>query len=209
VFVGEHTRTRDVVVVSGSAGALGALCESLSALPCDFPAPVVVQLHRGVDSPDAVSSLLRRRLTTATVPATSGDPLDVPGVRVVPPAHVAWFEDDGTLTVADGQQGDASDRLFESAARVFGDRVCAVVLSGRLRDGARGVRAVKRHGGRVLVQDPGTSRYESMPTHSIATGCVDLVLPARVIGAALVALVMAPGMRDFLHVPTPAWATLV
>jgi two-component system chemotaxis response regulator CheB len=62
-----------------------------------------------------------------------------------------------------------------------------------LHDGARGVRLVKRHGGRVLAQDPATARAGSMPSSAIATGCVDFVLPPHRLAAALVALTMAPG----------------
>ena len=33
---------------------------------------------------------------------------------------------------------------------------------------SRGVRTIKRHGGRVLVQDPATARADGMPAHAIA-----------------------------------------
>lgn len=77
-----------------------------------------------------------------------------------------------------------------------------------LYDGTRGVRAIKRNGGRVLVQDPSTARAASMPSSAIATGCVDFVLPLARIGPALIALTMAPGGADLLAVPTPSWARL-
>jgi two-component system chemotaxis response regulator CheB len=73
--------------------------------------------------------------------------------------------------------------------------VIAVVLSGRLDDGAAGVVEVKRAGGRVLVQNQATAECFGMPGAAIATGCVDFVLPVGRIAPALVALVMAPGRR--------------
>ena len=76
-----------------------------------------------------------------------------------------------------------------------------------LRDGAQGVRAIKRHGGRVLVQDSATARASGMPSSATATGCVDLVLPLYRIAPALIALTMAPA-ADLLIVPTPPWADL-
>jgi two-component system chemotaxis response regulator CheB len=82
------------------------------------------------------------------------------------------------------------------------------VLTGRLSDGSEGVRAVKRHGGRVLVQEPETARASSMPSSSIATGCVDFVLPAEKMGQALIALTMAPGGADLLRVAAASWARL-
>jgi two-component system chemotaxis response regulator CheB len=47
-----------------------------------------------------------------------------------------------------------------------------------------------------------------MPSNTIATGCVDFVLPLDRVAAALVALTMAPGGADLLTVPTPSWAQL-
>jgi two-component system chemotaxis response regulator CheB len=84
--------------------------------------------------------------------------------------------------------------------------VIAVVLTGRLRDGSRGIRAVKAQGGRVLIQDPSTAVAPDMPTAALATGCCDFALPPDKIGDALTALVMAPGAADVFRVPLPPWA---
>jgi two-component system, chemotaxis family, protein-glutamate methylesterase/glutaminase len=45
-----------------------------------------------------------------------------------------------------------------------------------------------------------------MPTAAMATGCIDFVIPLDRLGAALIALTMAPGGADLLAVPSPAWA---
>jgi chemotaxis response regulator CheB len=67
--------------------------------------------------------------------------------------------------------------MFESVAASFGDRTVAVVLSGRLADGSRGVMRVKEAGGRVIVQEPATCMFADMPLAAIRTGAVDDVLP--------------------------------
>jgi two-component system chemotaxis response regulator CheB len=63
-----------------------------------------------------------------------------------------------------------------------------------------GVQALKWMGGRVLVQDPATARAAGMPRAAIETGLADYVIPLEMIPAALVALVMAPGVADYLKV---------
>jgi two-component system chemotaxis response regulator CheB len=114
-----------------------------------------------------------------------------------------------TLTPADSPEHlRGGDTLLTSLATAAGPRAIAVVLTGMLRDGALGVRAVKRHGGRVLVQDPATARAASMPASAIATGCVDFVLPLERISTALTALAMAPGGADLFTVPIAPWAKL-
>jgi chemotaxis response regulator CheB len=65
------------------------------------------------------------------------------------------------------------------------------VLTGAGSDGEGGVRAIKRHGGTVLAQDPVTAEHGSMPAAAIRTGCVDAVLPLDRIASRLVALAHA------------------
>jgi len=68
--------------------------------------------------------------------------------------------------------------LFRSAARVFGSRVAAVVLTGMGTDGAKGLADLKRVGGHVIAQDEATSTVWGMPGAAVASGLVDDVLPA-------------------------------
>jgi two-component system chemotaxis response regulator CheB len=55
-----------------------------------------------------------------------------------------------------------------SAAKVYGARVIGVVLSGGDGDGAEGLRAIKQHGGQVIVQKPEEAVDPSMPEMAIA-----------------------------------------
>ena len=98
-----------------------------------------------------------------------------------------------------------ADELFASAARAFGPRALAVVLSGRLHDGTAGVQAIKAHGGRVIAQEPATAEQSSMPWSAMATGCVDLVLDPARIAAALVALVTVRGALELFGVRGASW----
>ena len=104
------------------------------------------------------------------------------------------------LAAGDGVGHRFADALLSSAAGAFGTRMIAVVLSGRLDGGARGVREVKRHGGRVIVEDPDTAAAPAMPIAALATGCVDFVLAPNTIGDALVALCAATGAADLFRV---------
>lgn len=88
--------------------------------------------------------------------------------------------------------------MLASAARAFGPRLIAIVLPGRLDGGARGVREVKRRGGRVLVQSPDSAVGASMPNAALATGCVDFALTPDRLGEALVAFCSATGAAAHL-----------
>jgi len=73
-----------------------------------------------------------------------------PALRVVPP-------DPGTRYVP------SVDQLFQSAARVLGDRAIAVVLTGMGDDGALGVCDIAKRNGKVLIEAPETAVVSGMP----------------------------------------------
>ena len=78
------------------------------------------------------------------------------------------------------------DFLLNSLAREYGARAVCVILSGTGADGSLGLKAVKAKGGLVIAQEAGEAEYDGMPQSAIATGEVDLVLPAAKIAEALV-----------------------
>jgi two-component system chemotaxis response regulator CheB len=71
----------------------------------------------------------------------------------------------------------AVDVTMESASEVIDDPLVGVVLTGMGRDGADGVRAMKRAGAATIAQNERTATVFGMPKQAIATGCVDDVLP--------------------------------
>lgn len=192
------------VAVVGSQGALPALREILSSLPADFPAAVIVDLHRR-DPAELTGLLLARRSGLAL-----GCP--APGLAIQP-ATIYLAPEDRTMTVTaapapalavsppdDRLWHCRADDLLASAAREYGRRLISVVLSGRLHGGAAGVREVKRCGGRVLVQAPASATAPSMPTAALATGCADFALPPTTLAHALLALCAVPGADELFRV---------
>jgi two-component system chemotaxis response regulator CheB len=84
------------------------------------------------------------------------------------------------------------DVLFESAALCFADTLLGVVLSGANDDGARGLVAISRAGGRCWAQDPDTAVANAMPLGAIARGGVHDILTLDVMAARLGAMVANP-----------------
>jgi two-component system chemotaxis response regulator CheB len=193
----------DVVVAVGSQGALGAFQIIVGHLPAAFPAAVVFDLHRA-DRSGVTEQLLARRTVLPVRPAVEGQALARATVYVAPSDRQLVLREDRMLSVLDGGDGGrarwSADALLSSAARAYGPRLIAVVLSGRLTGGAAGADAVKRGGGRVLVQDPATAVAPSMPTAALATGAVDFALPPDSIGKALVAFCAASGAAELFRV---------
>jgi two-component system chemotaxis response regulator CheB len=197
-----------IVVVVASQGGLTACRSIFAALRTPLPAPLVLLQHRtpGSRLADVLSYHCHRRVAELT----AGQLLE-PGQLYLAPAHaVTRVQEPGTVSVEPLEPGGRhlrpGDDLLASAARTFGAGVIAVVLSGRLDDGAAGVRQVKRHGGRVLVQDPATAEQAGMPAAALATGQADLSLPPEVIAPALLTFLTVPGAAELFRTRAPAWA---
>jgi two-component system chemotaxis response regulator CheB len=195
-----------VVLLAASTGGVRALGAVAAGLPADFPVPVLALQHRGPGTPEMLTDILRARGRLPARTAASG-PLQ-PGVTVLPALTTADLGPDGDLTLRPAPPLGGADHLFTSAASAYGPGVVAVVLTGRLADGAEGVRAVRRAGGRVLAQHPDDAQAPGMPNAALATGCVEHALPLPLVAPALVAYAMAPGAADLLAVPVPPWARL-
>ena len=73
----------------------------------------------------------------------------------------------------------AFDLLLRSLAAEFGARTACLILSGNGSHGTLGLRAIKESGGLVVAQDPTQVVASEMSRTAIATGFVDLVLPAE------------------------------
>ncbi len=115
-----------------------------------------------------------------------------PGTIYVVPSGCDIEIADGTVEVKrDGQTKrikPSVDRLFQTAARAYGERLIAVILSGMGTDGVVGAREVKERGGTVIVQEPASAEYPSMPL-SLPPTVVDFTRKIEEIGPLMEALV--------------------
>jgi two-component system chemotaxis response regulator CheB len=155
----------DLVVIVASRGGLPVISTVLAGLPQSFPVPVLVMQHRpGSTEPGTLPRLLGRN-TAIPVRCATGMTAFPPGVTVIPGGYVAAVDRAGHLRLTESRVLGADGLLVTAAETSAHGAVIGVVLSGMLRDGAEGVRAVKRHGGRVLTQDPATAEAPSAGRH--------------------------------------------
>jgi two-component system, chemotaxis family, protein-glutamate methylesterase/glutaminase len=178
--------------ICASTGGPRALEIVLAGLPATFPIPVLVVQHMTRGFTEGLASWLDRLVPPRVGLAADGQGL-TPGVWVAPDDAHLVVQDGMTLGLdadtRDGHHRPSGDVLLESMARAVGPGAVAVVLSGMGRDGARGVTAVRRAGGRAIAQDESSSAIFGMPRAAADAGA-DMVLPVSGIAPAL--LRMAP-----------------
>src|SRR5713226_4301959 len=157
---------KDLVVVGSSAGGVEALSVLVSTLPADFPAPLVLAQHLDASRPSSLDSILQRRTVLPVHVVTSRTAIEAGKIYVVPSNHHVSINDH-YIEVREEKQNKrprpSVDGLFSSAAEAYGERLIAVILTGSGSDGAVGAVDVKNAGGTVIIQDPQTARYPSMP----------------------------------------------
>jgi two-component system, chemotaxis family, CheB/CheR fusion protein len=194
-----------LVVVGSSAGGVEALSVLVGGLKTAFPAPVVLAQHLDPARPSHLGAILERRSKLPVVVVEDDTTLEAGKVYVVPSnKHVVIR--DGMV----GLVGDHADRprpsvdlLLSSAAKSYGERLVAVILTGQGSDGAAGAVDVKDGGGTVIIQNPHTAAFPSMPL-ALPPTAVDHVADVESIPALLHdivsgAILPAPTGEDGAH----------
>jgi two-component system, chemotaxis family, protein-glutamate methylesterase/glutaminase len=182
-----------IVALAASAGGLRAISEILAALPADFLAAIVIVQHLDPRHRSLMADILSRRTALKVKEAQEGAQLN-PGAAYIAPANRHLLVNpDGTLSLTQSELvhfvRPSADLLLESVAANYKERAIAVVLSGTGSDGSMGVKAIKKMGGTVIVQDEKSSEFFGMPGAALQTGSADFILPLDEIPSALLTLV--------------------
>src|SRR5215813_452176 len=198
MHVGEKTASEfnELVVVGSSAGGIEALSILVSSLPKDFPAPIVLAQHLDPFRPSNLDQILERRSTLPIVVVQESTRLEVGKVYVVPAnRHVAIRDGQVRLEDDHGNRPRPSvDLLLSSAAESYGDGLIAVILTGSGSDGAAGAVDVKKAGGTVIIQNPETARYPSMPM-ALPPTAVDHIADIEQLGSLIYDLAKGVGLH--------------
>lgn len=196
---------RDVVVVGASRGGLEALCTLARQLPEGLDAAILIVLHTGQHSPMLLADILGRCTPLPVSYGLTGEEVRCGRIYLASPGTHLTVVAPGRIRLDPGPKvrhsRPAADRLFQTAAAVYGARVIGVVLTGGDGDGTDGLRAIKAAGGVSIVQQPAEALDPSMPESAIADDFPDHCLPVGDMGALLTRLVDGYGVPA---APSPA-----
>lgn len=180
---------RDIVVIGGSQGAIEVLRTMLGELPEDFPAAILIVIHSGPSSPGYLATILDRYAALPVAYACEGEKIEAGRVYIAPADRHLEVVAPGLVHLDDGPKvrhsRPAADRLFMTAAQVFGPRVICLVLSGGDCDGAAGANAIAAAGGMCLVQEPREAAVPSMPISVIQQDHPDALVKTENMASAL------------------------
>lgn len=178
------------VAIGASAGGLDALSRFLAEVPAASGLAFIFAQHMAATQPNMMAEVLRTRTSMPVLEAFEGMAPEVDHLYINAPGFNLLLKN-GVFKLErqiPGAEVGALlfDQLLTSLAVDQGARAIGVVLSGNGSDGALGLHALKQAGGFVVAQDPQDASASGMPLAAIATGDVDLVVPASRIPAALI-----------------------
>lgn len=160
-------RNYKLVAIGTSTGGPVALQQVLTALPANFPAPIVLIQHMPGSFTRAFAERLDKLCKIKVKEAEDGDILRPGQALLAPGGRQMMIDSRGQVRILDGDERlnykPSVDVTFGSAAKVFHDRVLAVVLTGMGSDGREGARLLKAAGSQVWAQDEASCVIYGMP----------------------------------------------
>lgn len=170
-----------LVAIGTSTGGPVALQRILTALPANFPLPIILIQHM----PAAFTGAFAQRLNTlAKIEIKEAEDNDVlrPGVAYLAPGGKQMLLEGNDSQARLRIKEDDSPRItfkpsvditFATAARVYSDKVLAIVLTGMGADGREGARMLKQQGSTIWAQDEASCVVYGMPQAIAAAGLMD------------------------------------
>ncbi|NVN84099.1 MULTISPECIES: chemotaxis response regulator protein-glutamate methylesterase [unclassified Vibrio] len=159
-----------LTAIGTSTGGPVALQKILTRIPANYPHPIVLVQHMPATFTAAFASRLNTLCKIEVREAQDGDVLK-PGVAYLAPG--------GKQMMVDGRPGsarlriiDGGDRMnykpcvdvtFGSAAKIYGDKVLSMILTGMGADGREGSRMLKTAGSTIWAQDEDSCVVYGMP----------------------------------------------
>ncbi len=178
---GPGTAVFPIVGIGASAGGLEALDQFLRNVPADSGMAFVIVQHLDPMRRGVMPELLQRVTRMKVVQVKDRTRVRPDCVYVIPPnKDLSLLHGVLHLLAPAGARGLRLpiDFFLRSLAQDQQEHSVGVILSGMGSDGTLGLRAIKERAGVVLVQDPATAKYDSMPRSAIEAGLADIVAPA-------------------------------
>jgi two-component system CheB/CheR fusion protein len=169
-----------IVGIGASAGGLEALEQFLRHVPAGSGMAFVIIQHLDPTHKGIMPELLQRATRMKVSQVKDRTRVRPDCVYVIPPNRdLSLLHGVLHLLVPVAPRGLRLpiDYFLRSLAQDQQERSVAVILSGMGSDGTLGLRAIKEKAGLVLVQEPATAKFDSMPRSAIAAGLADIVAP--------------------------------
>ena len=198
-------RPKFIITIGASAGGLNAISELVSQLDAEMDIAVLVVVHLSkVGLGSYLVHSLQKYTALGCSMAENGEEIKAGHIYLAPPDEHLLIKD-GRIMIGDGPAENrwrpSIDVLFRSAAANCSNRVIGIILTGFLNDGMSGMWAIKRSGGKTIVQDPNEAQYPDMPNSVKNNMEVDFCVPLSQMGETIRSIIASDIPSEVVPVP--------
>ncbi len=181
----------DVVLIGTSTGGPVALKTIFQNIPAGFSKPIVIVQHMPAAFTKAFAERLNKFTSLTVKEAAQGDRLQAGYVYVAPGGLQLMIDKraGGSIHIHESDKRisyrPSVDIALASAAKHFGRKALAIILTGMGSDGKVGADLLVQAGGTVWAQDEASCVIYGMPMAVVKAGIASRVLPLDSIGLQL------------------------
>lgn len=185
----EDGQVKNIITIGASAGGLEAVTRLVSTFNADIDAAIFIVIHLSAASKsEVINKIIQRNTSLKCIVPADQQEIENRTIFLAPAGHHILVER-GVIRVTKGAAENhyrpSIDVLFRSAAVAYTTCVTGIILTGMLDDGTSGMNAIKRCGGRCIVQDPNEAAFPDMPKSVLHNINVDYNVSIKAMGAIL------------------------
>ncbi|MFL5831447.1 MAG: chemotaxis-specific protein-glutamate methyltransferase CheB [Solirubrobacteraceae bacterium] len=181
--------TSKVVVIATSTGGPRALATLIPALPAPLGKGTLIVQHMPAGFTSSLAARLDRSSKLSVREVEGGEAVEAGSALLAPGGSHLRISVDGRTTLSEepeiGGLRPRADLTIKDAARVWGDRLVLVVLTGMGNDGLDGATEVRRRGGRILAEAQSSCTVYGMPRAVVEANLADDVMNLDQLAAAI------------------------
>jgi two-component system chemotaxis response regulator CheB len=165
--------------IAASTGGPPALVQLLSALPRNYPLPILVAQHIAAGFSVGFAKWLGTQMTLAVEIASAHALIEAGHVYLAPDGHHIEVTARGRLAITPSASGHcpSGNRLFSSLARHYGPAAIGIILTGMGEDGAQGLLELHQTGALTFGQDQPSCVVFGMPQAAAQRNALTELLP--------------------------------
>jgi two-component system CheB/CheR fusion protein len=194
-----------IVGIGASAGGLGAFELFFENLPSDAGMAYVVIQHLDPTHEGVLPELIQRKTEMIVLQATDQLLVKPNTVYVIPPNKSITIKN-GKLHLFTPEEKRGLrlpiDIFFRSLAADSGEKSAGIILTGMGSDGSLGIKAIKEQNGLVMVEEPTSAKFDSMPNNAIRAVNVDIIAPVKELPAKLIDFLKFTPLNEINIEPT-------
>lgn len=184
--------SKKVIAIGVSTGGPMALLTILSQFPKDIPAAIIIVQHMVEGFTKGLAEWLDNQCEIEVREATHRELVNC-GVALICPGN-------SNLTISNTEiihlnpispnalYKPSIDETMFSSARIYGENLIGVILTGMGKDGVEGMKTIKKAGGITIAEDESSCVVFGMPKVAIESDCIDKIVSLKNIAKEIMVL---------------------